>query len=150
MLDFNVVPWLEVTGWPVTAGNRIQYKACPSGICSGKSGTDGSFSPNTSVSPVSIIPPILHTHSPIYHPRCIMFLSQHFSFPCQYHSTNAPYTFTHISPTQYGFSNSSKAVCTVTVYSPVYNFILLFSCHKCNSVLPVCSLSVTVCCRSVV
>jgi hypothetical protein len=32
-------------------------------------------------SPVSIIPPMLHTHSYIYHQSCIMFLSQYFSFP---------------------------------------------------------------------
>ena len=32
-------------------------------------------------SPVSTIPPILHTHSFSYHPRYIMFLSQYFSFP---------------------------------------------------------------------
>jgi len=32
-------------------------------------------------SPVSIIPPLLHTHSFIYHPHCIMFFSQYFSFP---------------------------------------------------------------------
>jgi hypothetical protein len=31
-------------------------------------------------SPVSIIPPMLHTHSFTYHPRYIMFLSQYFSF----------------------------------------------------------------------
>jgi len=29
----------------------------------------------------SIIPPLLHTHSFTYHPRCIMFFSQYFSFP---------------------------------------------------------------------
>ena len=46
--------------------------------------------------PVSIIPPTLHTHSFIYHPRCIIFFSQHFIFPCQNHSTIAP-----ISPTMY-------------------------------------------------
>ena len=57
------------------------------------------FSPSTSVSPVSIIPPMLHTHSFIYHPRCVMFFSQYFSFPCQYHSTNAPYSFIHLPPT---------------------------------------------------
>jgi hypothetical protein len=39
------------------------------------------FSPSTSVSPVSVIPPMLHTHSSIYHRRCIMFFSQYFSFP---------------------------------------------------------------------
>ena len=48
------------------------------------------FSSSTSVSTVSIIPPMLHTHSFFYHRRCIMFFSQYFSFPCQYHSTNAP------------------------------------------------------------
>jgi hypothetical protein len=32
------------------------------------------------LSSVSIIPPLLHTHSFIYHPRCIMFFSQYFSF----------------------------------------------------------------------
>jgi hypothetical protein len=39
---------------------------------------------------------MLHTHSFIYHQRCIMFLSQYFSFPCQYHSTNAPYSFIYM------------------------------------------------------
>ena len=52
--------------------------------------------PGFQVSPVSIIPPLLHTHPFIYHPRCIMFFSQHFSFPCQYHSTIAPYSFIHL------------------------------------------------------
>jgi len=32
-------------------------------------------------SPISIIPPLLHTHSFICHPRCMMFFSQYFSFP---------------------------------------------------------------------
>ena len=32
-------------------------------------------------------------HSFIYHPRSITFFSQYCSFPCQYHSTNAPYSF---------------------------------------------------------
>ena len=39
------------------------------------------FLPIVQFSLVSIIPPLLHTHSSIYHPRCIMFFSQHFSFP---------------------------------------------------------------------
>ena len=39
------------------------------------------FLPALQFSPVSIIPPLLHTHSFIYHPRCIMFFSQYFSFP---------------------------------------------------------------------
>ena len=39
------------------------------------------FLPILQFSPVSIIPPLLHTHSSIYHPRCIMFFSQSFSSP---------------------------------------------------------------------
>jgi len=39
------------------------------------------FLPVLQFFPVSIIPPLLHTHSSIYHPRCIMFFSQYFSFP---------------------------------------------------------------------
>ena len=30
-----------------------------------------------------------------------MFFFQYFSFPCQYHSTIAPYSFTHLPPTLY-------------------------------------------------
>jgi hypothetical protein len=51
---------------------------------------------STGVFPVRDTPPLLHTHSFIYHPRCIMFTSQYFSFPCQYHSTIAPYSFIHL------------------------------------------------------
>jgi len=59
------------------------------------------FSPSNSVSLVSIIPPMLHTHSFIYHRSCIMFSSQYLIFPFQYHSTNAPYSFIHLPPTLY-------------------------------------------------
>jgi len=39
------------------------------------------FLPVRLISPVSIIPPLLYTHSSMYHPRCIIFFSQYFSFP---------------------------------------------------------------------
>jgi len=39
------------------------------------------FLPVLQFSPVSIIPPLFHTHSFIYHPHYIMFFSQYFSFP---------------------------------------------------------------------
>ena len=52
-------------------------------------------------SPVSIIPTLLHTHSSIYHPRTMMFMSSTSVFPCQYHSTIAPYSFIHLPPTLY-------------------------------------------------
>ena len=57
------------------------------------------FLPVLQFSPVRIIPPLLHTHPSIYHPHCIMFFSQYFSFPCQYHSTIAPHScsYTHCS-----------------------------------------------------
>ena len=51
------------------------------GICGGQSDTVTVFLPTLQFSPVSIIPPLLHTHSSIYHPHCIMFFSQNFSFP---------------------------------------------------------------------
>jgi len=38
------------------------------------------FLPVLHFSPVSIIPLLLHTHSFIYHPHCIMFFSEYFSF----------------------------------------------------------------------
>ena len=57
-----------------------------------------------------MIPPMLHTHSFIYHRRCIMFFSQYFNFPCQYHSTNAPHSFVHLPPTLYN------------VFLPVFQF----------------------------
>jgi hypothetical protein len=43
----------------------------PREICGGQSGIEVGFSSSTSVSPVSIIPPMLHTHSSIYYRRCI-------------------------------------------------------------------------------
>jgi len=92
---------------------------CSREICGGKSGTMTGLSPSTSVSPVSIIPPLPHTHSFIYHRRCIMFISQYFSFPCQYHSTIAPYSFIHLPPTLY------------SVYLPVLQFHLSVSFHHC-------------------
>ena len=39
------------------------------------------FLPVLRFSPVSTIPPLLHTHSFIYHPHYITFFSQYFSFP---------------------------------------------------------------------
>ena len=49
-----------------------------------------------------------------------MFFSQHFSFPCQYHSTIAPYSFIHLPPTLYN------------VFLPVLQFPLSVSFHHCS------------------
>ena len=79
-----------------------------------------SFHQCTSVSPVSITPPMLHTHSFIYHRHSIKFITHHIIFPCQYHSTNAPYPFTHLPQTLY------------KVFLPVLLFPLSVSFHKCS------------------
>ena len=75
------------------------------------------FMPSTSVSPVSIIPPMFHTHSFIYHWRCIMFFSQYFNFPCQYHSTNAPYSFIYHRRSIVFFSSTSLS--PVSIIPPI-------------------------------
>ena len=106
--------------------------------------------PVLQVSPVSIIPPLLHTHSFIYHPRCIMFFSQHFRFPlsvsfhhcstlihpptthavyffspstsvfpCQYHSTIAPYSFIHLPPKLYNLFLSALQFSPVIIIPPL-------------------------------
>jgi hypothetical protein len=78
------------------------------------------LSPSTSVSPVSVIPPMLHTHSFIYHRRCIMFFSSYFSFPCQYPSTNSPYSLIHLP----------QALYNVFLWAP--QFPLSLSFHQCS------------------
>jgi hypothetical protein len=87
--------FLPVLQFPLS----VSFHHCSILIHSSTTDAAKCFSPSTSVSPVSIIPPLLHTHSSIYHRRCIMFFSQYFSFPCQYHSTIAPYSFIHLPPT---------------------------------------------------
>jgi len=73
------------------------------------------FLPVLQFSPISIFPPLLHSHSSIYHPRCMF--SPCSVFPCQYHSTIAPYSFIHLPPTLYN------------VFLPVFQFSLSVSFH---------------------
>ena len=52
--------------------------------------------------------------------QCDWFLSQYFSFPCQYHSTIAPYPSIHLPPTLYN------------VFLPALQFPLSVSFHHCS------------------
>jgi len=80
--------------WSLTEETKVQTYVTLSGICSCPSGTGTRFLPNTKVFP------------------------QYFSFPCQYHSTNAPYSFIHLPPTLYN------------VFLPVLQFPLSLSFHQ--------------------
>jgi len=94
-----------------------------------------------SVLPYQIIPPMLHIHSVIYQRSFIIFFSRHFSFPCQYHSTNAPYSFIHLPPTLYNvflsvirFSLSvSFHQCSIFIHSSITEAINCFSPNTSNS-----------------
>jgi hypothetical protein len=66
---------------PLTAEVRVRSQFGPCGTYCGQGGVGTDFLPVLQFSPVSIVPPLLHTHSSIYHPHCIMFFSQYFSFP---------------------------------------------------------------------
>ena len=110
----------SVSRRPLNTEVPVRFQVSPRKICGGKSGTWTGLSASIRFSPVSIIPPLLHTHLSIYHPRCIMFFSQYFSFPCQYHSTIAPYSFTHLPPTLYN------------VFLPVLQFPLSVPFHDCS------------------
>jgi len=91
--------------------------------------------PVLQLSPVSIIPPMLHSF--IYHPHYIMLLSQYFSFPCQYHSTNIPYPFIYLPPTLYNVSLPVlQFPLSVSFHNAPYPFIHLPP-TPCNVSLPV-------------
>jgi hypothetical protein len=76
------------------SGSRTVFSRCTSGFPCQYHSTNAPYPfihlpptlynislPVLQFSPVSIIPPTLHTHSFTYHQHCIMFLSQYFSFP---------------------------------------------------------------------
>jgi hypothetical protein len=63
------------------------------------------FLPVLQFSPVSTIPPLLHTHPSIYHPCCIMFFSQYFSFPLSVSFHHCSILIIHLPPIVYNLSN---------------------------------------------
>jgi len=96
------LPWLRqsVAGFS-QRGPEFNPTAVHVGYVLDKVAVGRVFLPGFQISPVNIISPMFHIHSSIYHQHCIKFFSQHFSFPCQYHSSNAPYSFIHLPPTLY-------------------------------------------------
>ena len=88
---------------PLTAGILVRYRVSACAICGAHSGTVPGYSPsravipcqhhstNAPLSPVSIIPPTLHS------PLSLSF-HQRPTLPCQYHSTNAPLSPVSIIP----------------------------------------------------
>jgi len=107
--------FLQVLQFPLS----VSFHQCPILIHSSTTDSVYCFSRSTLVSPVSFILPTPHTHSFIYHRLCILFFSQYFSFPCQYHSTNAPHSFIHLPQTLYN------------VFLPVLQFPLSISFNQC-------------------
>jgi hypothetical protein len=59
-----------VNCWPVTAEALVRTRVTPCEICGGQSGTGTGFSHISAVCPVSIIPPLLHTHLSPPHAVC--------------------------------------------------------------------------------
>jgi len=96
---------------------------------------------------------MLHTHSFICHQRCIKLFYQYFSFPCQYHSTSAPYPFIHLPPTlhnvflpvlQCQYHSTSAPYSLIHLLPTQYNFFfsqyfsfpLTVSFHQCSIRFP--------------
>jgi hypothetical protein len=119
--------FLPVLQYPLS----VSFHQCSILIQSSTTDVVQCFSPNTSVSPVSIIPPMLHTHLSTYHQRCIIFFSQYFSFPCQCHSTNVPHPFIHLLVTLYN------------VFLAVFQFPLSLSFHQCSTLIFIYMLMLT-------
>jgi len=107
--------FLQILQFPLS----VSFHQCSILIHSTTTDVIWCFSHSTSVSPVSIIPPMLHTHSFIYHRRYIMFFSQYFSFPCQYHSTNSPYSFIQLPPSLNDVFSPSTSVFPVSKIPPM-------------------------------
>ena len=104
-------------------------KTCPSILIHLPPTLYNFFLPVLQFSPVSIIPPLLHTHSSIYHPRCIIFFSQYFSFPLSvsfHHCSilNHPST----NHTLYCFSPSTSVFLSLYHSIPVL-FITVTCCN---------------------
>ena len=121
----------EVIGCqPVNLEAQVWSQASTGELCSRQSGSGTGSSTTTSVFPVFLPVRQFHLsvsfdqcsiliHSYTYHPYHIMFFSRYFNFPCQYHSTNAPYTFIHLLPMLYKVFPPSTSVSPVSIIPPM-------------------------------
>jgi len=94
LIEFAFVMTQAVCRRPFTAETRVWSQSNTCEVGGGQSGTVTGFSPSTSV------------------------------FPCQYHSTNAPYPFIHLPPTIYNVS------LPVFQFSPVSNIPPMLHTHS--------------------
>jgi hypothetical protein len=105
-------------------------------------------------SSVTIIPPLLHTHSFTSHSsttEAVCFSPSTSVFPCQYHSTNAPYSFIHLPHTLYNVFLPVLQFSPVSIIPPLlhthsfiyhtrciaflyqyFSFLLSVSFHHCS------------------
>ena len=125
-------PCLAVGGSPLDAEARVWYRISPCEICGEQSALGEVFLPVLQISPVSTIPPMLHTHSFTYHPHYIMFLSQYFSFPlsvpfhqCSIPIHSLPPTLYNVSQLVLQFSPVSTIPPTLHTHSFTYHSLYL-------------------------
>jgi hypothetical protein len=92
-------PWLRRSVAGLTAAHLVQPKARTHGICGRQTDTGIPLSTTILGFPLSASFRHVHTHSLIYHRRCILFFSQYFSFTVSVSFCHAPYSFIHSSTT---------------------------------------------------
>ena len=83
------------------ADARVRFQISSRGICGGSSWILTDCSPNTSTFPRQYHSTIAPYSFIHLPPTLYKVFTQYFSFPCQYHSTIAPYSFIHLPPTLY-------------------------------------------------
>jgi hypothetical protein len=63
--------------WPLTVESWVHFQFSPWGVCGGQSSTGSGLFPIIQFFTTCITPPVLHTHSFIYHPCHIILTADH-------------------------------------------------------------------------